>query len=29
MIPDYPAKVFFDKREVYVLLMQSLAAHAT
>jgi len=28
MIPDYPAKVFYDKRDVYILLVQSLAANA-
>jgi len=28
MTPDYPAKVFYDKRDVYVLLVQSLAANA-
>jgi len=28
MKPDYPTKVFYDKRNVYVLLVQTLAAYA-
>jgi hypothetical protein len=28
MKPDYPTKVFYDKRKVYALLMQSLATDA-
>jgi hypothetical protein len=28
MKPDYPTKVFYDKREIYVLLVQTLAAYA-
>jgi len=28
MKPDYPTKVFYDKREIYVLLIQTLAADA-
>ena len=28
MIPDYPTKVFYDKREVYALLVQTLSVEA-
>jgi hypothetical protein len=28
MKPDYPTKIFYDKRKVYVLLVQSLATDA-
>jgi len=28
MRPDYPAKIFSDKRVCYYLLVQSLSAHA-
>ena len=29
MHPDYPTKVFYDKRISYILMMQSLAADAS